>query len=150
MPQMGESIVEGTITKWIKKVGDKVERDEPLFEISTDKVDTEIPAPVGGVLTAIAVEEGTTVKVGTPLGVIEEAAGAMAAAEESKPESGGVAVDVLSSEPPEPDNPLLTAPNCIITPHFAWATSAARQRLLDESVANVRAFLSGQPRNVRA
>jgi biotin carboxyl carrier protein len=61
MPQMGESIFEGTITKWLKKVGDQVEKDEPLFEISTDKVDAEIPSPVAGVLTEIKVNEGATV-----------------------------------------------------------------------------------------
>ena len=58
MPQMGESIVEGTITKWLKKIGDPVEKDEPLFEISTDKVDAEIPSPVAGVLTEIRFPEG--------------------------------------------------------------------------------------------
>ena len=61
MPQMGESIVEGTLTKWTKKVGEKIERDEPLFEISTDKVDTEIPAPASGTLAEILVQEGQTV-----------------------------------------------------------------------------------------
>jgi len=61
MPQMGESIAEGTIVRWIKKVGDPIDRDEPLFEISTDKVDAEIPAPAAGVLIAIAVKEGETV-----------------------------------------------------------------------------------------
>ena len=70
MPQMGESIVEGTITKWLKKPGDKVERDEPLFEISTDKVDAEIPAPASGVLREIKVSEGTTVGVNTVVGTI--------------------------------------------------------------------------------
>ncbi len=65
MPQMGESIVEGTITKWLKKPGDKVQRDEPLFEISTDKVDAEIPSPAAGVLQDIKVAEGTTVQVNT-------------------------------------------------------------------------------------
>ena len=65
MPQMGESIVEGTLTKWLKKVGDKVERDEPLFEISTDKVDTEIPSPVAGTLTEILVQEGAVVAINT-------------------------------------------------------------------------------------
>ncbi|MGA9710043.1 MAG: dihydrolipoamide acetyltransferase family protein [Candidatus Sulfotelmatobacter sp.] len=70
MPQMGESIVEGTITKWLKKPGDKVQRDEPLFEISTDKVDAEIPAPASGVLQEIKVAEGTTVGVNTVVGVI--------------------------------------------------------------------------------
>ena len=70
MPQMGESIVEGTITKWLKKPGDKVQRDEPLFEISTDKVDAEIPAPATGVLQEIKVTEGTTVNVNTIVGTI--------------------------------------------------------------------------------
>ncbi len=70
MPQMGESIVEGTITKWLKKPGDKVQRDEPLFEISTDKVDAEIPAPATGVLQEIKVTEGTTVGVNTIVGTI--------------------------------------------------------------------------------
>jgi 2-oxoglutarate dehydrogenase E2 component (dihydrolipoamide succinyltransferase) len=70
MPQMGESIFEGTITKWLKKVGDKVQRDEPLFEISTDKVDAEIPAPAAGVLREIKVQEGATVQVNTVVAVI--------------------------------------------------------------------------------
>ena len=70
MPQMGESIVEGTITKWLKKPGDKVQRDEPLFEISTDKVDAEIPSPASGVLQDIKVAEGTTVQVNTVVGTI--------------------------------------------------------------------------------
>src|SRR5271168_4389531 len=70
MPQMGESIVEGTITKWLKRPGDKVQRDEPLFEISTDKVDAEIPAPATGVLQEIKVTEGTTVGVNTVVGTI--------------------------------------------------------------------------------
>jgi len=80
MPQMGESIFEGTITKWLKKQGDKVQRDEPLFEISTDKVDAEIPAPASGVLQEIKVTEGNTVQVNTVVGVIGEGAGAPAAA----------------------------------------------------------------------
>jgi pyruvate dehydrogenase E2 component (dihydrolipoamide acetyltransferase) len=70
MPQMGESIFEGTITKWLKKPGDKIQRDEPLFEISTDKVDAEIPAPASGVLQDIKVEEGSTVQVNTVVGTI--------------------------------------------------------------------------------
>ncbi len=70
MPQMGESIVEGTITKWLKKTGDRVEKDEPLFEISTDKVDAEIPSPVAGVLTAIKFPEGVTVGINTVVAVI--------------------------------------------------------------------------------
>ncbi|HMD76461.1 MAG TPA: dihydrolipoamide acetyltransferase family protein [Terracidiphilus sp.] len=74
MPQMGESIVEGTITKWLKKAGDTVEKDEPLFEISTDKVDAEIPSPAAGVLTEIKVAEGATVGVNTVVAVIGDAA----------------------------------------------------------------------------
>src|SRR5665213_4146377 len=79
MPQMGESIVEGTITKWLKKVGDNVEKDEPLFEISTDKVDAEIPAPVAGLLTDIRVPEGATVEISTVVAVIGGPASAPAA-----------------------------------------------------------------------
>jgi pyruvate dehydrogenase E2 component (dihydrolipoamide acetyltransferase) len=75
MPQMGESIVEGTLTKWLKKPGEHVERDEPLFEISTDKVDTEIPSPTAGVLKEVLVEEGKTVAISTVVGRIEEGAG---------------------------------------------------------------------------
>jgi pyruvate dehydrogenase E2 component (dihydrolipoamide acetyltransferase) len=88
MPQMGESIVEGTITKWLKKPGDKVQRDEPLFEISTDKVDAEIPAPVSGILREIKVSEGTTVLVNTVVGTIAvdgEAASAPAKAAAAAP-----------------------------------------------------------------
>ena len=79
MPQMGESIFEGTITKWLKKTGDAVEKDEPLFEISTDKVDAEIPSPVAGVLTEIKFPEGATVEVNTVVAVIGEAGTAIAA-----------------------------------------------------------------------
>jgi pyruvate dehydrogenase E2 component (dihydrolipoamide acetyltransferase) len=80
MPQMGESIVEGTITKWLKKPGEKVQRDEPLFEISTDKVDAEIPAPAAGVLKEIKVQEGATVQVNTVVGVIDAEGSSAAAA----------------------------------------------------------------------
>jgi pyruvate dehydrogenase E2 component (dihydrolipoamide acetyltransferase) len=80
MPQMGESIFEGTITKWLKKPGDKVQRDEPLFEISTDKVDAEIPAPSSGILQEIKVPEGNTVQVNTVVGVIGDGSGASATA----------------------------------------------------------------------
>src|SRR5713226_6270508 len=79
MPQMGESIFEGTITKWLKKPGDKVERDEPLFEISTDKVDAEIPSPSAGVLKELKVGEGQTVPIQTVVGVIDAAGSAAAA-----------------------------------------------------------------------
>jgi len=80
MPQMGESIVEGTLTKWLKKAGDHVERDEPLFEISTDKVDTEIPSPAAGTLSEVLVEEGKTVGIATVVARIDEGGGAAPAA----------------------------------------------------------------------
>ena len=83
MPQMGESIAEGTITKWLKKVGDKVERDEPLFEISTDKVDAEIPSPAAGILTEIRYPEGETVEVNLVVAVLDGADGATAATSEA-------------------------------------------------------------------
>ncbi|HEY7916698.1 MAG TPA: 2-oxo acid dehydrogenase subunit E2 [Acidimicrobiales bacterium] len=74
MPQLGETVTEGTITKWFKSIGDEVDRDEPLFEVSTDKVDSEVPSPAQGVVTAILVEEGDTVDVGVKLAVISDAA----------------------------------------------------------------------------
>ena len=85
MPQMGESIFEGTITKWLKKTGERVEKDEPLFEISTDKVDAEIPAPAAGILTEIKVQEGATVQVNTVVAVIGGEAAAPAAEPQSMP-----------------------------------------------------------------
>ena len=84
MPQMGESIAEGTITKWLKEIGESVKRDEPLFEISTDKVDAEIPAPASGVLTEIKVEEGSTVPVNSVVAVIDDAGAKPAAAAGAK------------------------------------------------------------------
>src|SRR5213593_1787774 len=78
MPQMGESIAEGTLTRWLKKPGDKVARDEPIFEISTDKVDAEIPAPAAGTLAEVKVQEGETVPINTVVAVIETEAGAAA------------------------------------------------------------------------
>src|SRR5260370_18174170 len=76
MPQMGESIVEGTLTKWLKKPGEKVGRDEPLFEISTDKVDTEIPSPEAGVLAEILIAEGKTLGINTVVARINDGASA--------------------------------------------------------------------------
>jgi pyruvate dehydrogenase E2 component (dihydrolipoamide acetyltransferase) len=102
MPQMGESIFEGTITKWLKKPGDKVERDEPLFEISTDKVDAEIPSPSAGVLKEIKVGEGQTVPIQTIVGVID-AAGSAAAAPAPAPAKA-------AAPAPAPAAPRLAAP----------------------------------------
>src|SRR5260370_42352195 len=74
MPQLGETVTEGTITRWLKRVGERVETDEPLFEVSTDKVDSEVPAPAAGLLTEIRVPEGETAPVGAVLAVIGDAA----------------------------------------------------------------------------
>src|SRR5712671_2035072 len=99
MPQMGESVAEGTIVRWMKKVGDKVDRDEPLFEISTDKVDAEIPSPAAGVLTEIRAQEGETVPVNSVVAVIG-AAGARPAAASPPP----------LAPPPPAAAPLAAAP----------------------------------------
>ena len=103
MPQMGESIAEGTIVRWIKKVGDAVERDEPLFEISTDKVDAEIPSPAAGVITEIRANEGQTVEVNTVVAVIGEAgAKPVAAAAAPKP------AEAAAPQPAAPPVPVVT------------------------------------------
>ena len=113
MPQMGESIAEGTLSKWLKKVGDEVKRDEPLFEISTDKVDAEIPAPSAGVLAEIKVQEGQTVPVQTLVAVIEtdksaSTTAAPSAAAQRAPAASGAAV---ASSPPAPKPaPAATSP----------------------------------------
>jgi pyruvate dehydrogenase E2 component (dihydrolipoamide acetyltransferase) len=99
MPQMGESIAEGTIVRWIKKVGDQVDRDEPLFEISTDKVDAEIPSPAAGVLLDIQVKEGETVPVNSVVAVIGAANEAKAAAASGN--GGGAAAAPATSQLPE-------------------------------------------------
>jgi|BarGraIncu00222A_1022003.scaffolds.fasta_scaffold12289_2 2-oxoglutarate dehydrogenase E2 component (dihydrolipoamide succinyltransferase) len=101
MPQLGETVTEGTITKWLKAVGDTVARDEPLFEVSTDKVDSEVPSPAEGVLTAILVEEGDTVDVGVTLAVI----GGDVPATGGDAGSGDTPVKVEST--PLPDEPAL-------------------------------------------
>src|SRR5437879_3518975 len=117
MPQMGESIAEGTLSKWLKKLGDEVKRDEPLFEISTDKVDAEIPAPSAGVLAEIKVQEGQTVPVQTLVAVIETdktaatttpAAPPVAAAQRAPAAPGGTAVSPPS--PTAPSRPLPPTP----------------------------------------
>jgi pyruvate dehydrogenase E2 component (dihydrolipoamide acetyltransferase) len=99
MPQMGESIVEGTLTKWLKKPGDKVERDEPLFEISTDKVDTEIPSPAAGTLAEILVEEGKTVGINTVVGRISDGDGASPTPSSSAQSVAALAAAVAPSAP---------------------------------------------------
>ncbi len=121
MPQMGESIFEGTITKWLKKVGDTVERDEPLFEISTDKVDAEIPSPAAGILTAIQVPEGATVEINTVVAVIGGSGAETSAAAPAAP--------VAAEKKPAATQPASAAPAA--TPATAQAiagTTGERQR----------------------
>jgi 2-oxoglutarate dehydrogenase E2 component (dihydrolipoamide succinyltransferase) len=105
MPQMGESIFEGTITKWLKKPGDKVERDEPLFEISTDKVDAEIPSPSAGVLKEIKIPEGQTVPIQTVVAVIDGAGGAAAS-----PPAAAAPAPAKAPAPPPASAPATTKP----------------------------------------
>src|SRR5580693_5456569 len=95
MPQLGETVTEGTVTRWMKAIGDTVARDEPLFEVSTDKVDSEVPSPAAGVLTEILVPEGETVEVGVRLAVIGDNSTAEAPSAETPP-----AAPVQAAAPP--------------------------------------------------
>jgi pyruvate dehydrogenase E2 component (dihydrolipoamide acetyltransferase) len=131
MPQMGESIVEGTITKWLKKPGDKVQRDEPLFEISTDKVDAEIPAPASGVLQEIKVTEGTTVGVNTVVGTIavdgepaKPAPEKPSEKKETKTSNAGVPPAVQGASRPRPPAAENDAPLSAPAPHEEEARSS--------------------------
>ncbi len=123
MPQMGESIFEGTITKWLKKPGDKVERDEPLFEISTDKVDAEIPSPSAGVLKEIKIPEGQTVPIQTIVAVIDGAGGAPAAAPAPAPPPAKPA-PAAAQQTPAPARPA--TPAAVPTTSAPAAASATR------------------------
>jgi 2-oxoglutarate dehydrogenase E2 component (dihydrolipoamide succinyltransferase) len=133
MPQMGESIAEGTITKWLKKVGDRVERDEPLFEISTDKVDAEIPSPAAGILTEIKFKEGETVEVNKVVAVLDGAEGASssnggASAAEVSAEAPASQAAVSPEPPPPPSStqpaPAVQPPAQEAAPQQATGTSA--------------------------
>lgn len=113
MPQMGESIFEGTITKWLKKPGDKIDRDEPLFEISTDKVDAEIPSPAAGILKEVKVNEGQTVPVQTVVAVIDaDGAGAQASAPAAAPAKAPAAAPAVAAQP----KPATTKPAAVPPP----------------------------------
>jgi 2-oxoglutarate dehydrogenase E2 component (dihydrolipoamide succinyltransferase) len=100
MPQMGESIFEGTLTKWLKKPGDAIKRDEPLFEISTDKIDSEIPAPAAGILQKILVQEGQTVEINTVVGIISD----------ERPAQGAVETAPAAAKPAAPQTPAVPPP----------------------------------------
>lgn len=135
MPQMGESIVEGTLTKWLKKPGDRVERDEPLFEISTDKVDTEIPAPSAGVLSEVLIEEGKTVGINTVVGRINEAGGASGVGPSAQTSAGGASASPAEQAPPPeakktaptptPQPPPASSPENANAPQPAGAPTAS-------------------------
>src|SRR2546425_37558 len=134
MPQMGESIAEGTVSKWLKQVGDAVKRDEPLFEISTDKVDAEIPAPAAGVLAEIKVQQGQTVPVQTLVAVIETAAGAAAPAAVSPPPPS------TPPPPPPPPPPTARPPDRLTAPVAKGdgGVETAEERLRKKSTPLVR------------
>jgi pyruvate dehydrogenase E2 component (dihydrolipoamide acetyltransferase) len=103
LPQLGETVTEGTITRWFKKVGETISADEPLFEVSTDKVDTEVPSPVSGTVTEIRVQEGDTVPVGAVIAVVGEAAAAApapAAPAPAEPEPAAAEEPAAAPAPP--------------------------------------------------
>src|SRR5512132_397175 len=125
MPQLGETVTEGTITRWLKSVGDHVDADEPLFEVSTDKVDSEVPAPASGTLSEILVQEGETAEVGTRLAVISDGAGGAGAAaastsaappqsappaQQPAPRQPQPAAPTTSAAPPQPARPAPSRP----------------------------------------
>ncbi len=115
LPQLGETVTEGTITQWFKKVGDTVAADEPLFEVSTDKVDTEVPSPIAGVVTEIRVPEGDSVEVGVVVAVIGSDAGAAAPAPAAEPAPDAAAEPAPQPEPEphaEPDRTRAAARTC--------------------------------------
>ncbi len=121
MPQMGESIVEGTLTKWLKKPGEHVERDEPLFEISTDKVDTEIPSPSAGVLAEVLVEEGKTVSINAIVGRIQDGNGA------SAPQAAPAQTVAPAPQPAPAPAPQPAPPPAAETPAPAEAAAPAEE-----------------------
>jgi 2-oxoglutarate dehydrogenase E2 component (dihydrolipoamide succinyltransferase) len=136
MPQMGESIFEGTITKWLKKPGDKVERDEPLFEISTDKVDAEIPSPSAGVLKEIKIAEGQTVPIQTIVAVIDGASSAAAPAPApaaSKPAPAAAAGRGPAAAKPAPPAPQSAASARAPAAHAASAAAPATTERIHSS-----------------
>ena len=122
MPRLGESVTEGTVTRWLKKEGERVEADEPLLEVSTDKVDTEIPSPAAGVLSSIKVQEDETVEVGVELAVIDDGAGDAAPA--AAPVLAAVPAEVPAEAPAVPPAPAPPAPVATPAPPAPVATPA--------------------------
>jgi 2-oxoglutarate dehydrogenase E2 component (dihydrolipoamide succinyltransferase) len=135
MPQMGESIVEGTITKWLKKPGDKVQRDEPLFEISTDKVDAEIPAPASGVLQEIKIAEGTTVGINTVVGTIAADGEAAAAPAKAAPAAPAPPAKEEKKEEKKAAGAPMPAPTAATPPRESAEDEEARSSPLVRKIA---------------
>ena len=131
LPQLGETVTEGTITRWFKKVGDTIAADEPLFEVSTDKVDTEVPSPIAGVLTEIRVAEGETVAVGTVIAVVGGAGAAPAPAPVAAPAPAPV---VAPTPAPAPAPVAAPAPAPVAAPAPAAAPVAQSNKLLSPVV----------------
>ncbi len=143
MPQMGESIVEGTVSRWLKEVGDEIKRDEPILEISTDKVDAEIPSPADGILAEIKVSEGETVEVQTVVAVLETEKDA-AVSPPSAPAPALPAVETSSSPPsapapaPAPAAAPAPAPEPVAVPAGDGTAQTAEERLRHRSTPLVR------------
>src|SRR5580698_6952602 len=136
MPQMGESIVEGTLTKWLKKAGDHVERDEPLFEISTDKVDTEIPSPEAGTLSEILVEEGKTVGINTVVGRISDGANGAVPVPTAQPAAAPPpppAPQQAAPPPPPPAQPQTAEPETTVVEETAGPLSPLVRKMAREN-----------------
>jgi len=135
LPQLGETVTEGTITKWFKKVGDSVALDEPLFEVSTDKVDTEVPSPIAGVLTEIRVAEGDTVPVGTVIAVVGDASAAASASAAPAASAAVVASTLASSNVSAPPPPSASAPAAAALAPAAPASTLASSNVSAASPA---------------
>ena len=134
MPQLGESVTEGTVTRWLKEVGDEVTADEPLLEVSTDKVDTEIPAPASGVLTEIKAGEDDVVEVGGELAVIADAAEAGSASSPQAPESEPASEPAPVAEPAPAPDPAPTTVTSPTSSHAAAGSVSVELPALGESV----------------
>ena len=149
LPQLGETVTEGTITRWFKKVGDSVSADEPLFEVSTDKVDTEVPSPITGTVTEIRVQEGDTVPVGAVIAVVGEAAGAGAAAPapaEAEPVAEPAAeAPAAPALPPKAPAPEAAAPPVVEAPAPPPAQPAAVAPAAPAPVAPEPAPVAAEP-----
>ena len=149
LPQLGETVTEGTITKWFKKVGDTVAADEPLFEVSTDKVDTEVPSPISGTLTEIRVAEGDTVPVGTVIAVVGVAGAAPVAAAPAPAPAPVVAAPVIAAPAPTPaPAPVVAAPVSQAPAPVATSNkllSPVVRRLVAEHGVDVNALVGSGP-----